>query len=173
MPKDVDWESLKAEYLAGGVSYSQLAAKYGTNKSQICKRIKREGWDELRKRIGNETETKLVDAVSDAQVDSMLQAVRIARSYMDWLEEWIAESRADDRQRKSIDLANVANAMSAATKNLMMVERRPNIQEQTALDKLRLDQKRFEAEQAAKEAENSDDDVKIIVEVPEGLVIDE
>lgn len=173
MPKDVDWESLKAEYVAGGASYSQLADKYGTCKSQICKRVKRGNWDALRERARNETETKLTDAISDQMADSMLQAVRISRTYMDWLERWMAEAQEDDRPRKSIDMVNIANAMNIAAKTMMMVERRPNIQEQTALDKLRLDQKRFEAEQAAKEAENSDDGIKIVVDAPEGMVLDE
>ena len=172
-PAEVDWIAVRTEYCTGKTSTRKLAEKYGVSKSLIAKKAKVEGWTVDRGQFVDTAWAKTMDRITDEKADSMVQAVRISRTYMDWLERWMAEAQEDDRPRKSIDMVNIANAMNIAAKTMMMVERRPNIQEQTALDKLRLDQKRFEAEQAAKEAENSDDGVKIIVEVPEGLVIDE
>lgn len=39
-----DWITLRAEYIAGGISYRQLATKHGVNVSTLEKRAIREGW---------------------------------------------------------------------------------------------------------------------------------
>src|SRR5436853_257980 len=53
MPKP-DWGKLRAEYLRGGVSYRELAAKYGLCASTLEKRAKREGWAAELRRVSSE-----------------------------------------------------------------------------------------------------------------------
>ena len=41
------WESLKADYVTGAFSLSQLAKKYGVDKSAISRRVKKENWKQI------------------------------------------------------------------------------------------------------------------------------
>ena len=40
------WEKIRADYEARGLSYSELAEMYGVNKSNISRRAKAEGWNQ-------------------------------------------------------------------------------------------------------------------------------
>ena len=60
----LDWNKIKAEYIAGGTSYRRLAEKYGIERNRLQKRATAERWVELRSRARVETESKIVDLVS-------------------------------------------------------------------------------------------------------------
>ncbi len=60
-----DWNKLKKEYVKGGVSYRQLCEKYNVPFGTLSKVASKENWAALRKKAGEETDTKLVDAVSE------------------------------------------------------------------------------------------------------------
>ena len=73
----VDWNAIKAEYIAGGTSYRKLAEKYGVSKSTLMKVAAREGWAELRKQNISKLEAKMVDSVSDEQAAAAARAVEL------------------------------------------------------------------------------------------------
>lgn len=60
----LDWNKIKAEYIAGGTSYRRLAEKYGIERNRLQKRATAERWVELRSRANAETESKIIEAVS-------------------------------------------------------------------------------------------------------------
>ena len=47
----VDWETARAEYLAGGIGQKELAQKYGATLSEVGRRARAEGWVSLRQQI--------------------------------------------------------------------------------------------------------------------------
>lgn len=67
----MDWERIKAEYIAGGTSYRKLAEKYGVSFSTLRKVAAKEHWSELRNNVGAKRDTELVNVlgVSTAQID--------------------------------------------------------------------------------------------------------
>lgn len=67
--KRIDWNDIKAEYI-GGASYGTLAKHHGIVKSTIFKKAKKDGWEELRKRAGNEVETETVKRVAETAADN-------------------------------------------------------------------------------------------------------
>ena len=71
----VDWNTLKAEYIAGGVSYRELAEKHGVSESTLRKRAAKEHWSELRNKAGTEMEQKIVDKTAE---DSANKAVELS-----------------------------------------------------------------------------------------------
>lgn len=71
----VDWNTLKAEYIAGGVSYRELAEKHGVSESTLRKRAAKEHWSELRNKAGTATEQKIVDKTAE---DSANKAVELS-----------------------------------------------------------------------------------------------
>ena len=67
----MDWERIKAEYIAGGTSYRKLAEKYDVSFSTLRKVAAKEHWSELRNNVGAKRDTELVNVlgVSTAQID--------------------------------------------------------------------------------------------------------
>jgi hypothetical protein len=67
--KRIKWGAIRAEYLEGA-SIRSLAAKYGLNKSTICKRSKSEGWVAGRTEIANRARTITVQKTAEAEADN-------------------------------------------------------------------------------------------------------
>jgi hypothetical protein len=67
----VDWNKIKAEYIAGGTSYRKLAAKYNVSFSNLKNVAIREQWSKLREQAENRTTTKLVEDIAkqNAKID--------------------------------------------------------------------------------------------------------
>ena len=67
----MDWNKIKAEYIAGGTSYRKLAEKYGVSRTTLERKAKDEKWSELRRQAEVKTEAKIINAVSDksAKID--------------------------------------------------------------------------------------------------------
>ena len=60
----MDWNKLKAEYIAGGTSYRKLAEKYKVSFNTLSGVAIREEWAKLRKQAQNKSATKMVNSVA-------------------------------------------------------------------------------------------------------------
>ena len=67
----MDWNKIKAEYIAGGTSYRKLADKYGVSFTTLTRTAQRENWIQLRQQAEDKAATKIVDVVSNnsAKID--------------------------------------------------------------------------------------------------------
>ena len=67
----MDWKAIKAEYIAGGVSYRELAEKHGVSQSNLRKVAAKEHWTELRNNVNTKKEQVLVDKLGNksAKID--------------------------------------------------------------------------------------------------------
>lgn len=63
MNNSVDWKTIKAEYIAGGIGYRKLAEKYGVSFSTLSQVAMREKWTDLRQRTSDKTDTDLVKSI--------------------------------------------------------------------------------------------------------------
>lgn len=59
----MDWNKLKAEYIAGGTSYRKLAAKYDVPFNTLKTIAIKEGWVNLREQAEHNTTTKIVNDI--------------------------------------------------------------------------------------------------------------
>jgi hypothetical protein len=68
----VDWNKIKAEYIAGGTSYRKLAEKYGVSRSKLQAIATREKWVDLQSQAQAKAESKIVDHISkqNAKIDT-------------------------------------------------------------------------------------------------------
>lgn len=73
----MDWNIIKAEYIAGGTSYRKLAEKYNVSFTTLTRTAQREDWVGLRQRAEDKTETKIVNVVSrkKAKIDTKYYAL--------------------------------------------------------------------------------------------------
>jgi transposase-like protein len=67
----VDWNKIKAEYIAGGTSYRKLCAKYGVSRTTLQRKAKDEKWLDLRSQAEAKAESKIVEGISkrSAKID--------------------------------------------------------------------------------------------------------
>ena len=67
----MDWNKIKAEYIAGGTSYRKLAEKHKVSFSTLRKVAAKEQWTDLRNKAGAKADTKIVNDVStkNAKID--------------------------------------------------------------------------------------------------------
>ena len=61
----MDWNEIKAEYIAGGTSYRKLATKYGVSFSTLRDMAIREKWTELKEQARNKAVTNLVNSIGE------------------------------------------------------------------------------------------------------------
>ena len=82
----MDWEKIKAEYVAGGVSYKKLAERYGISRSVIERKGKAQGWARLR-RAEDASDTIAIDSIRK-------KSIRIDEQYLTLVERLM--KRADE-----------------------------------------------------------------------------
>ena len=61
----MDWNKIKAEYIAGGTSFRKLCQKYGVSLNTLQQIAKREKWCDLRKQAQDKSNAKMVNAISN------------------------------------------------------------------------------------------------------------
>lgn len=61
----MDWNKIKAEYIAGGTSYRKLAEKYSVSFNTLKGVAVREKWTELKEQADNKATTKIVRDVGN------------------------------------------------------------------------------------------------------------
>lgn len=91
----MDWNKIKAEYIAGGTSYRKLAEKYGIDRNKIQVRATKENWVGLKSQAQAKTESKIVDSISkqDAKkaIDKLARVSDLTDKLLDKLERAIEE----------------------------------------------------------------------------------
>lgn len=60
----MDWNKLKAEYIAGGTSYRKLAQKYDIEYHSLQRIATKEGWAKLKSQAKAKSEAKMVDTIA-------------------------------------------------------------------------------------------------------------
>lgn len=88
----MDWNKIKAEYIAGGTSYRKLAAKYDVPFSNLKNIAIKEQWTQLREQAKNRTDTKLVENIGkqNAKIDD--KYFRLVEMLLDKAEELISNT---------------------------------------------------------------------------------
>lgn len=67
----MDWNRIKAEYIAGGTSYRKLCSKYGVPFTTLTRVAKKEKWTQLRQQAQDKADTIFVNDVANktAKID--------------------------------------------------------------------------------------------------------
>ena len=85
----MDWKKLKTEYIAGGTSYRKLAKKYNVPLGTLRRVAKDGNWVGLRAQTEIETDTKIVNSVSDKNAKQAELVTTIANKLLTKLGEAI------------------------------------------------------------------------------------
>ena len=73
-----NWKSIRYEYITTGVSYRELALKYGISLCTLSRRAKREGWPEMRKLNDDKVTLTALEAYNEKAVQTRLSLIESA-----------------------------------------------------------------------------------------------
>ena len=164
-----DWETIRAEYIAGSASYKDLSEKYGVSYRQITQRGRDEDWaggrEKRRKKIANR-------AIDIAAKESAERQARSMSNLMAAADKLSARLIGDmDAIANSRDVSDVAKARKYAADTLAQVY---GIQTPAQLhrqrmdeEKLKIERERFELEKKRQDAAGNAEPVRLMIVQPE------
>lgn len=107
----INWNEIKAEYIAGGTSYRNLAAKFNISQSTLRKKAAKEQWTEQRNKAGAKTEQKIIEAVSDGQAQNAVTNISLIDDiYNATLKQ--LKTKAESGKLKTYELESVIRSAS-------------------------------------------------------------
>lgn len=88
----MDWNEIKAEYIAGGTSYRKLAEKHGVPFSTLKEHARREKWTELREKARYKADTKFANLMGEKQANKSAKIDDVADMLLDKIVEMLQEN---------------------------------------------------------------------------------
>lgn len=79
----MDWKKIKAEYIAGGISYRKLAERYGVPFSTLKEHARREKWTELREKARHKADTNFANLMGEKQANRNAKIDDVADKLLD------------------------------------------------------------------------------------------
>lgn len=143
----MDWNKLKAEYIAGGTSYRKLAEKYGVSFNTLSGVAIREEWAKLKKQAQNKSTTKMVNAISNDIAKKSTKINDVADKLLDKISEMLDEFEGLDTQ----SIKHLTSSLKDI-KDIKGIKSEIDLREQEA----RIDKLRKEAME-----ENTDNEIEV------------
>ena len=131
----MDWNIIKAEYIAGGTSYRKLAEKYSVSFNTIQGIAKQEKWVELRNQAKDKSTTKMVNFIAKDIAKNAVKVNEVADKLLDKIIKLL-------EARETVDSQTIKQCTSALKdiRDIKGVKSEIDLKEQEArIDKLRKD----------------------------------
>ena len=130
----MDWNKLKAEYIAGGTSYRRLAEKYGVPFSTLKEHARKEKWTELREKARHKADTKFANIIGEKQANQSVKIDDVADKLLDKISDLLENFELDTQSIKHL------TSSLKDIKDIKGIKSKLDIKEQEArIDKLRKD----------------------------------
>ena len=131
----MDWNKIKAEYIAGGTSYRKLAKKYQVSENTLTGIAIREGWYELKKQTQSKSTVKMVNSISKDIAKKSRKINDVADKLLDKISLFLDELEMLDSQ----SIKHLTSSLKDI-KDIKGVKSEADMREQEArIDKLRKD----------------------------------
>ena len=159
-----DWETIRAEYVAGDASYKELAAKYGVSYKQITTRGHDEKWAAERRKVREKAANRAADIVARQKARSLANVM-------------LAADKLADRIQLNVDILDNARDTSDIAKALKYtidtIHQVYGIQTPAQLhrqkmdeEKLKLERERLEMDRKRQDTESHAEPVRIMIVRP-------
>lgn len=159
-----DWETIRAEYVAGDASYKELAAKYGVSYKQITTRGHDEKWAAERQKVREKAANRAADIVARQKARSLANVM-------------LAADKLADRIQLNVDILDNARDTSDIAKALKYtidtIHQVYGIQTPAQLhrqkmdeEKLKLERERLEMDRKRQDTESHAEPVRVMIVQP-------
>jgi len=98
MGTGTDWEKIRAEYISGHCTYTQLAQKYGTTKGAVGSRAQKEGWYRQRAAFRQSVASRALNKAKDVKVAKLERLMNAADRMSELMERITADKAQFYRQ---------------------------------------------------------------------------
>ena len=98
----MDWNQIKAEYIAGGTSYRKLAEKYKVSFNTLKDIAVQEKWYGLKNKAHNDATTKMVNSVAKDIAKKSVKINDVADKLLDKISELLDEFDLDTQSIKHL-----------------------------------------------------------------------
>lgn len=122
----MDWKAIKTEYITTDTSYRKLAKKYGVSLNAIGNKSRQEGWVEDKEHFVNETVSKTIEKISEAQADRAKRIRTVADKLLDKVEMLVDNLEGDTSAYRQIA------ATLKDIKEIQMIKSNADLREQEA-----------------------------------------
>ena len=170
MADNVNWDAIKAEYIAGGISQRELAKKHGITARMVGDHASREGWAEQRERCRRKAVTKAIDKVATQKARSLANIMLAADKMADRL---AANIDIIDSARDTSDIAKALKYAIDTIHQVYGIQTPAQIHRQRMdEEKLKLERERLEMDKKRQDTEAHSDPVRIVIVQPEEVEAD-
>lgn len=160
-----DWDTIRAEYVAGGVTYKDLSEKYNVSYSQITKRGSDEGWPADREKARKKTANQAIDIATKQKARSLANIMLAADKMADRL---AANIDILDSARDTSDIAKALKYTIDTIQQVYGIQTPAQIHRQRMdEEKLKIERERFELEKKRQDAFGNTEPVRIMIVKPE------
>ena len=146
----MDWAKIKKEYISGGVTYRRLAEKYGISHSTLRKVAAEEHWSELRNKIAAKSEQKAIDTIIEQNSEFRCDIMSVADKLLCRMSDLIDEMP----KLSPMSMRNLTAALRDL-KDIKGIRSEIDLREQEA---------RIRNLERQAEADNEDNEIKVIIE---------
>lgn len=153
------WSKIRAEWLKGGITQKELAAKYGLSEKTISNRAYKEGWKKQKGKIREKTEEEVQARIVRARVNHLERLIAANEQIISGLEKLagMIEEKPElffDKTRGLRNAESVTRALQTATMTQRDLYRIPNIDQKFAAKKWK-EQQKLEREKIAEKTEDN------------------
>ncbi len=101
----MDWKRIKAEYIAGGISYRKLAEKHGVSFNTLKTHAIEEKWHQLRQQANHKATTKMVETISQKEAKRAVNIIDVADKLLAKINDVMIDRIFDTQGLKHISSA--------------------------------------------------------------------
>ena len=127
----MDWEKLKIEYIAGGISYRKLADKYNVPFHTLRKQAGKEKWRELRDERVAKTATKIVEIESNRHAERYKRLLKVSDDLLEVVEEAVRQFKCGELMLDKTALRSLSGTIKDI-KDIQNIKSELDIAEQKA-----------------------------------------
>ena len=170
--EQVNWDAIRADYLSGEYSVTELAQKYGASESTIYKKASKDGWKKMLDKIRQKADEKYIARAARIRAKELEVISGAAVKMAELLAKTVGaldEQPTDKRVKNLKGLSAVASAIQSNTDTLMKLygiqTPAQEAAQKIARQRLTLDQRKQRMEEKREATSTQGQQVRYVVEV--------
>lgn len=173
-----DWEAIRADYVANGLSYRELGKKYGVSHATVARRAGREGWVKQSATICDTVRDTVNTAIVEQKTDAMLTMLHAADTMAEVL-DGLAHAAKRVLSDDAVNIKQVESLVRAININMETLSQLHGIPTQAqrhaqhlAEERLAMERERLEMDKRKADQDAHPEEVRIVIKGPEGVTVD-
>lgn len=170
-----DWEAIRADYVANGLSYRELGKKYGVSHATVARRAGKEGWVKQSATICDTVRDTVNTAIAEQKTDAMLTMLHAADTMAEVL-DGLAHAAKRVLSDDAVNIKQVESLVRAININMETLSQLHGIPTQAQLhaqhlaeERLAMERERLEMDKRKADQDNEQKVIQFVVDAPEGV----